>query len=152
VSTSTGDSGGIVSLRKKLFGAHPARNVGRLLTSQCHLSPILPTSHAPVIWGFDHSLRLYPAPDLVCIGGGGRKNDLYKGSDFDDAEDDDLEDDADRRKKKNNNNNNPSSTLSGSSQVALLAPFSASTQWSFLLYSPSEAKAEQMQVYDLMCI
>merc|ERR1712070_1176615 len=40
----------------------------RLLFDQAHLLP-LPLQDSNIIWSFDHSLRLYPLPDSVVIGG-----------------------------------------------------------------------------------
>merc|ERR1712224_296385 len=42
----------------------------RYLLDQAHLAP-LPLVETNVLWDFDHTLRLYPLPDCVFVGGGG---------------------------------------------------------------------------------
>lgn len=41
-------------------------HVGQTLLDQGHLSP-LPLSMQLVQWNMDHSLQLYPVPDLLCV-------------------------------------------------------------------------------------
>lgn len=42
-------------------------HIGQTLLDQGHLSP-LPLNMQLVQWNMDHSLQLYPIPDLLCIG------------------------------------------------------------------------------------
>jgi len=47
---------------------HVQSEVARLLLDQAHLAP-LPLQESNIMWDFDHTLRLYPLPDAVFIGG-----------------------------------------------------------------------------------
>lgn len=47
---------------------HVREEMVRLLLDQAHLVP-LPMEESNVAWAFDHSLRLYPLPDAVFVGG-----------------------------------------------------------------------------------
>ena len=43
------------------------QHLAKTLTSQFHLCP-LPLHVQPIYWQYDHSLRLYPLPDLIVLG------------------------------------------------------------------------------------
>lgn len=63
----------VVPLRSpKCTGApstqHVQQEMVRLLFDQAHLVP-LPLEESNILWGFDHTLRLYPLPDAVFVGG-----------------------------------------------------------------------------------
>eukprot|EP00929_Paragymnodinium_shiwhaense_P029281 TRINITY_DN16813_c0_g1_i1.p1 TRINITY_DN16813_c0_g1~~TRINITY_DN16813_c0_g1_i1.p1 ORF type:complete len:561 (-),score=121.19 TRINITY_DN16813_c0_g1_i1:208-1890(-) len=47
---------------------HVQQEMVRLLLDQAHLVP-LPLEESNILWGFDHTLRLYPLPDAVFVGG-----------------------------------------------------------------------------------
>mmetsp|Transcript_92872 Transcript_92872/g.174848 ORF Transcript_92872/g.174848 Transcript_92872/m.174848 type:complete len:555 (-) Transcript_92872:80-1744(-) len=47
---------------------HVRDEMVRLLFDQAHLVP-LPLQESNILWSFDHTLRLYPLPDAVFIGG-----------------------------------------------------------------------------------
>lgn len=49
---------------------HVRNEMARLLLDQAHLAP-LPLEESNILWDFDHTLRLYPLPDAVFIGGVG---------------------------------------------------------------------------------
>lgn len=54
----------------------------RLLFDQAHLLPI-PLQDSNILWSFDHSLRLYPLPDAVIIGGSTQPFEtMYQGCQF----------------------------------------------------------------------
>ena len=48
-------------------GTDMCRHFARSVLSQSHLCP-LPIHSSPTYWSYDHSLRLYPLPDLILIG------------------------------------------------------------------------------------
>jgi len=48
--------------------AHVRDEMVRLLFDQAHLVP-LPLEESNILWSYDHTLRLYPLPDAVFIGG-----------------------------------------------------------------------------------
>jgi DNA polymerase epsilon subunit 2 len=50
---------------------HVQNEVARLLLDQAHLAP-LPLQESNVMWDFDHTLRLYPLPHAVFVGGSSR--------------------------------------------------------------------------------
>lgn len=62
----------VVPLREPGGGApspaHVQQEMVRLLLDQAHLVP-LPLAESNVLWTFDHTLRLYPLPDAVFVGG-----------------------------------------------------------------------------------
>merc|ERR1712176_195447 len=63
----------IVPLRQPGSGDAPSAQHVRnemvyFLLDQAHLVP-LPLEESNVLWGFDHTMRLYPLPDAVFIGG-----------------------------------------------------------------------------------
>jgi len=47
---------------------HVRNEMVRLLYDQAHLVP-LPLEESNILWNFDHTLRLYPLPDAVFVGG-----------------------------------------------------------------------------------
>jgi len=47
---------------------HVQSEVARLVLDQAHLAP-LPLQESNIMWDFDHTLRLYPLPSAVFIGG-----------------------------------------------------------------------------------
>jgi len=47
---------------------HVQSEMARLVLDQAHLAP-LPLQESNIMWDFDHTLRLYPLPDAVFIGG-----------------------------------------------------------------------------------
>jgi DNA polymerase epsilon subunit 2 len=56
--------------------------MAQLLLDQGHLAP-LPLEESSILWSFDHTLRLYPLPDAVFIGGGTKEYNLeYMGCNF----------------------------------------------------------------------
>lgn len=61
---------------------HVRNEMARLLLDQAHLLP-LPLQESNIIWAFDHTLRLYPLPHAVFIGGVGKPFDWeYAGCTF----------------------------------------------------------------------
>mmetsp|Transcript_28240 Transcript_28240/g.61370 ORF Transcript_28240/g.61370 Transcript_28240/m.61370 type:complete len:423 (-) Transcript_28240:151-1419(-) len=48
--------------------AHSRNESVQLIFDQAHLVP-LPLEHSSILWAYDHSLRLYPLPHAVFIGG-----------------------------------------------------------------------------------
>jgi DNA polymerase epsilon subunit 2 len=61
---------------------HVRNQMARLLLDQAHLAP-LPLQESNILWDFDHTLRLYPLPDAVFVGGVGQQFDTnYKECDF----------------------------------------------------------------------
>jgi len=56
--------------------------MAQLLLDQAHLAP-LPLEESSILWSFDHTLRLYPLPDAVFIGGGTKEYSLeYQSCNF----------------------------------------------------------------------
>lgn len=47
---------------------HVQNEMVRILLDQAHLAP-LPLQESNIMWDFDHTLRLYPLPDAVFVGG-----------------------------------------------------------------------------------
>jgi DNA polymerase epsilon subunit 2 len=41
--------------------------VAQTVCDQAHLSP-MPLTKQPLVWNFDHALRLYPLPDVLVLG------------------------------------------------------------------------------------
>jgi len=58
---------------------HVRQEMVQLLLDQAHLVP-LPLQESNILWSFDHTLRLYPLPDAVFIGGVSQPFDVvYQG-------------------------------------------------------------------------
>merc|ERR1711879_1085921 len=56
--------------------------MARLLLDQAHLAP-LPLHESNIMWSFDHTLRLYPLPSAVFIGGVSQQFEcIHKGCTF----------------------------------------------------------------------
>ena len=54
----------IVKISSLVFFLHFFEQLSIGILEQSHLCP-LPLSIQPILWDFDHSLRIWPTPDLV---------------------------------------------------------------------------------------